>query len=260
MPELPDVEVFGRRMRAHGVNRRIAAVDLRDPERLRGASAADLGTALAGRTFEAVHRHGKVLFVQVSGDGHLVLHFGMTGFVAFYDEPAQEPRYARFVLAFEDGGWFAVDDRRRLGWLELAEDVSAYLRAQGLGPDALSVDAAALRGLCAGKRGKVKSLLMDQEKIAGIGNEYSDEILFNAGVRPDRAASTLSAAEVDRLHAQMQEVLRTAVACDVNPAAMPKHWLMPGRGRGAPCPRCGGGLETSKVGGRTAYFCPLCQS
>ncbi len=261
MPELPDIEVFRRRIEAHGLDRLIAEVDLRDPERLRGASAEDLRAALTGYRFEQARRHGKVLFVKVSCGWRLVMHFGMTGFVAFYPDPADEPGHPRLVLRFADGGWFAFDDQRKLGWLELTDDIPSYLHAQGIGPDALVISRDDLHALLHGKRGQVKPALMDQERIAGIGNVYADEILFQAGVRPDHACNELSQDQIDAIHQALRSVLTQAVEADADPEKMPSSWLTPLRGADdARCPRCGGPLETAKVGGRTAYACPNCQS
>ncbi|HZD25828.1 MAG TPA: DNA-formamidopyrimidine glycosylase family protein [Alphaproteobacteria bacterium] len=259
MPELPDVEMFARQIRDHGLKRRIDAVDLRDPKRLKGASAGKLEAALRGHAFSGVERHGKLLFAGVDGGGHLAMHFGMTGFVAFYDDPGDEPAHARLVLRFDDGGHFAFDDQRRIGWLALVDDVAGWLREQELGPDALDVDLAALRRLFEGKRGMVKPALMDQQAIAGIGNVYSDEILFQAGIRPDRKVAELDDAAVEAIHQQMRAVLRAAADHDADPEKMPEDWLTPHRGSDDPCPRCGGSLEAPKISGRTAWLCPRCQ-
>lgn len=260
MPELPDVEVFGRGIREQGLHRRIETLALRDPDRLRGASPGELDGALRGYAFEAVQRHGKMLCVKVSSNRWLVMHFGMTGFVAFYNDSRDEPAHARLVIGFDDRGWFAFDDQRRFGWLELIDDVAAYLRSQNIGRDALSYDEATLRGLFADKhRMMVKTALMDQEKIAGIGNVYSDEILFQAGVRPDRKAGELNDAEVKAIQAQMRAVLQAAAESDADPAKMPHDWLTPHWGTDGPCPRCGCALTRLKVSGRTAYSCPHCQ-
>ena len=260
MPELPDIEAYARAIRAQGLNRRIAGVDLRDPDRLRGSRLADLEAALAGHAFEAVKRHGKMLFLTVSCGWRLVLHFGMTGAVVFHDAATDAPRHARLVLRFEDGGHLAFDDQRKLGWLELTDDVAAYLRSQDIGPDALSFDAAGFRDLLAGKRGIIKTALTDQSRIAGIGNVYADEVLFQAGVRPDRKAEDLGADEIEAVHGKLREVLEQAAALDADPARMPDDWLTPRRGGEATCPRCGGALETPKLSGRTAYLCPRCQT
>jgi len=260
MPELPDVEVFGQRVRTHGLDRRIRTVDVRDADRLRGVTTRELEKALGGRAFTAVHRHGKVLFVQIGEGGpYLVIHFGMTGLVAFYEDPADEPKHARLVLGFEDGGWFAFDNQRRFGWLELTDDFDAYLRTESIGPDALAFDVADLRGLLGRKRGMIKPALMDQSKIAGIGNVYSDEILFQARVRPDRQAAALCAREVEAVHERVRAVLREAADHGADPERLPGDWLTPHRDTDDPCPRCGRRLENTKISGRTAWFCPHCQ-
>ncbi len=260
MPELPDVEVFRRRVGAQGLGRRIEAVDVRDHKRLHHVSAARLERELRGHAFDAVRRHGKVLFLRIGGNSHqLVLHFGMTGAVAFYDDPDNEPAHARFVLGFDDGGRFAFDNQRRFGWIELADDIEGYLAAKGIGPDALAFDADDLQALLAGRRGMIKPALMDQETIAGIGNVYSDEILFQAGVRPDRRVADLTTQEIGTIHCQLQRVLETAIEHDAAPAHMPRTWITPHRGGDDPCPRCGGKLKTRRVSGRSAWFCPQCQ-
>ncbi|RDD63198.1 Fpg/Nei family DNA glycosylase [Ferruginivarius sediminum] len=261
MPELPDVEVFARDFASRGLNRKIESVDLRDPDRLRGSAPQDLRAALNGYAFETVKRHGKVLFVKVSCGWWLVMHFGMTGFTAFYDDPADEPGHARLVVGFADGGFFAFDNQRKLGWLELTDDVRAYLRSQGIGPDALELDEAAFREVISGTRGSVKPALMDQEKIAGIGNVYSDEILFQAGIAPEHKGNQLDGQQLARLFEATRNVLRQAVECRADPARMPDDWLTPRREDGDDtCPRCGRPLETCKVGGRTAHFCSHCQA
>lgn len=259
MPELPDVEVFAKNFAANALNRRIETVDLRDPERLRGAGAADLEAALTGYSFETAKRHGKVLFAKVSCGWWLVMHFGMTGFLAFYDDTSHEPGHARLVLRFADGGYVAFDDQRKLGWLELTDDVGAYLRSQDIGPDALTLDEPRFRELIAGTRGSVKTALMSQDKIAGIGNVYSDEILFQAGIPPEAKGNALTDRQLHDLFEATRHVLEKAIACRADPARMPEDWITPRREGDDTCPRCGGPLESRKVGGRTAHFCPRCQ-
>jgi formamidopyrimidine-DNA glycosylase len=260
MPELPDVELYARRIRAQGLGRRIEAVEVRDHKRLHHVSAARLERELRGNGFGGARRHGKILFLRIGGSGYqLVLHFGMTGFVTFYDDPDDEPAHARLVLGFDDGGRFAFDNQRRFGWIELTEDVEDYLAAQAIGPDALAFDADGLKALLAGRRGMVKPALMDQEAIGGIGNVYADEILFQAGVRPDRRAPDLTTQEIRVIHRQLHQVLEMAIERDADPERMPRTWITPHRGGDDPCPRCGGKLKTRRVSGRSAWFCPQCQ-
>jgi formamidopyrimidine-DNA glycosylase len=187
------------------------------------------------------------------------MHFGMTGALAIYGEAGQEPGHARLVLDFADGGHLAFDDQRRFGRLELADDPDAHVEAAGLGPDALAIPRETFAARVCGGRGMIKPALMDQEKIAGIGNVWSDEILFQAGIAPERRADTLDGDALARLHATMRRVLRRAAEAGGDPARLPRDWLAPHRGADGTCPRCGGALVARKVSGRTAHLCPRCQ-
>jgi formamidopyrimidine-DNA glycosylase len=258
MPELPEVEAMRRGPGERALGRRIARVDLREAGLLHGAAADDLSAALEGRALCALRRHGKVLFARADDGPWLVMHFGMTGFLAAYGDESGEPEHARLVLAFADGGFLAWDCQRKFGWLELADDPEAYVRAQGLGPDALAIGEDAFDALLCGTRGMVKPALMDQEKIAGIGNVWSDEILFQAGIAPDRRADRLPAEARGRLFETMRRVLREAAEAGADPARLPGDWLRPHRDDDT-CPRCGGPLERREVSGRTAHLCPRCQ-
>src|SRR6056297_4071551 len=122
MPELPDVETMRLRLDSHGLNRRIAGVDVPDPEALDDASAEDLRDAVADRRFTEATRHGKVLFVHAAGGPWLAMHFGMTGDLAVLDEDEDIPEHARVVFDFRDGGRLAFDNPRKFGWLDLTDD------------------------------------------------------------------------------------------------------------------------------------------
>jgi len=259
MPELPEIENLRHQQAAQALKREIAAVDLRDPDRLRGARPADLTAALTGFSFESATRHGKILFLGVSCGWKLALHFGMDGTIAVYGASKAEPEHARLVLDFADGGHWAFTDTRRLGWVELTDDMDAYLRSQDIGPDALTIDAATFDARISGKRGAVKSALMDQATLAGIGNVYADEILFHAGIIPDRPAQDLDTPALNRLHGEMQAVLREAVEHGGFNGELPTTWLYHQRGDTGHCPVCGHTLNQRSVAGRTSYLCPACQ-
>ncbi|SDF48934.1 formamidopyrimidine-DNA glycosylase [Limimonas halophila] len=261
MPELPDVEVIRRRIAEHGLEREIASVDLRDPERLRGARPADLDAALTGYRFTAATRHGKVLALKVSCGWNLIVHFGMTGALVLHADAGDEPDHTHLACTFADGGRLAYADLRRLGWLELTDDVPRYLKTQDIGPDALSFTREGLSAYLADKGGTIKSALMDQSRVAGIGNVYSDEILFGAGVRPDRKTADLDETEVERVFDALHAVLTDAVELDADPGRMTDGaWLLPHRDGDGVCPRCGGALTSLKVSGRTTHLCPRCQT
>jgi formamidopyrimidine-DNA glycosylase len=260
MPELPEIEALRRDMAEHALNRRIAAVDLRDPDRLRGARPDDLTAALEGWHFDAVGRHGKILVFGVSCGWKLAVHFGMNGTLVAYGAGDAEPAHTRLDLRFDDGGHLAYADLRRLGWVELTDDIAVYLRSQDIGPDALAVDAETFAKGLAGKRGAIKTALMDQALVAGVGNVYADEILFHAGIAPARRANELTADAIARVHARMRSVLAEAAARGGFGGDLPATWLLPHRGDGGCCPACGTALQRTTLGGRTTYACPACQA
>jgi formamidopyrimidine-DNA glycosylase len=265
MPELPDVELFKRDLDAHALGRRIDQVQVGDARILADVSARQFAAKVEGRALEASRRHGKHLLVRLTGDGWLTLHFGMTGSLACFEDPADEPPYDRVRFDFTGGGHLAYVNRRMLGRVGLADDADAFIAAEQLGPDALdpALDGAAFESALDGRRRDVKSLLMDQSVIAGIGNLYADEILFQARLHPRARTDRLDRVQRRRLFEQIKQVLETAIDCGAGAEQflerLPQDYLLPQREPGGHCPRCGAGLATLKSGGRTSYFCPQCQ-
>jgi formamidopyrimidine-DNA glycosylase len=246
VPELPDVESARRHIEAHGLHRRIAAVDDGDTYVSRPHAPGEIADALVGRELTAVHRRGKSMWIETSGDGPaLGLHLGMAGRIAIDEEPA-ERNWDRFVLRFEDGGSLALRDKRRLGRARLEPDIAA------LGPDAADVDRETFRELLRRSRAPIKARLMDQAVMAGIGNLMADEILWRALIDPRRPAADLDDAQVDRLWRDMRTIIRMSVRR--GHAGVTE--VIPERRRGGHCPRCGTAMERGVVGGRTTYWCP----
>lgn len=259
MPELPDVEVFRRRLERDCLGRRIDRVRVSDPTLLREVSRNRLETTLRGQELRGTRRHGKHLFAAVD-DGWLVLHFGMTGFLEW--RPGSEddgPGHLRAALCFEDGSRMVYDDQRRLGFVSLTDNVSGYIEEHGLGPDALDLGPADLREILRARRGGIKAALMDQGAVAGVGNIYSDEILFHARLHPRTPAARLDGAAYRRLHRQTRRVLQMAADRGADPARLPDTWLLPHREDGAPCPRGRGTVRRISMSGRGAFYCPECQ-
>lgn len=259
MPELPDVEVFRRRLARSALKRRIEDVGVRDTQVLDGISARRLRDALVGRRLLSTRRHGKHLLAEIEGGGWLTLHFGMTAYVERLDADAEQPGHTRVVLDLGDRLVCFVD-QRRLGRIGLADDPDEFAAAHDLGPDALDLDAAEWGELLHASRGSLVSTVMDQARVSGVGNIYSDEILFHARLDPRRPAEEIDDAGVRRLHRQTQRVLRRAVEAGADPADMPRGWLIHAREEGRSCPRCGGRVERLAVGGRHSYWCPSCQA
>ena len=151
--------------------------------------------------------------------------------------------------------------KRKLGELRLIQDVEAFIRAKELGPDALDdeFDFAAFRERLSGRRGMIKTRLMDQQIIAGIGNVYADEILFQARVHPKAHVDELDEEALRAVFDKMKAVLKTAIDHDAEPSQFPDDFIIPQRHEDGGCPVCGGSVERIKISGRSAYFCPRCQ-
>ncbi len=262
MPELPDVAVFQDYLEQHALNRTIARVKVTDERILRdGVTPQSLGQHLTGKRFTQTHRHGKYLLVKVGNNDWLVLHFGMTGEPQCYAHDGEPPDYTRAAILFEKGEHLAIISRRVLGQVGMAESPKHLAEEEHLGPDALSkaLSGDALHKMFGGRTAMIKSLLMNQKLIAGIGNVYADEILFQTLIHPKTPANELDGATYDALFAVMRRVLHTAVRRKVTPTDFPKRYLLRAREIDARCPRCGSELARLRVAGRGTWICPKCQ-
>jgi formamidopyrimidine-DNA glycosylase len=266
MPELPDVELF-RHASRKALRKSIAHVTLNAPRLLDGISRRDLSTALAGTCFVSSRRHGKHLFLQLGRGRWLALHFGMTGTLVPVARGAEAPPYTRMRIDFDDGNALAYTSIRLLGHVGLTDDVRSFIAEHGLGPDALDrrLDNRRLEEIFASRKGatRVKAVLMDQSLLAGIGNVYSDEILYQARVHPLAPARCLTAAQVKCVYSCIGRVLKTAIECRADSEAfvarLPRGFLLRVRGLDGRCPRCGSKLGKFKLSGRAGYYCPSCQ-
>jgi formamidopyrimidine-DNA glycosylase len=260
MPELPDVETFKRYFDTHALRQRIVSIKVLTSRILSGVSQGDLSRALVNRQFKATRRHGKHLFARIDRGPWLALHFGMTGSLHYYRDEAGEPRYTQFRIDFANGRHLAYEDPRKLGRVSITDSPEAYIEAHHLGIDALAIDLKRFRELAAEARGGVKSWLMNQKAIAGIGNIYSDEILFQAGIDPRRSVGDLDDDDIKRLFASLRKSLAESIGAHADPDQMPKSFLIPQRRRNGQCPRGHGPIKKATIGGRTFYYCPKCQS
>lgn len=265
MPELPDVEGFKRVLSKNGLRKRIERVSVSDPRILGKRSAETFVECVQGGSLVEVCRRGKHLMARLDRGGWLTLHFGLTGALHFIRELDKEPPFTRVRFDFANDGHLAYTNKRMIGRIDIAEDAKEFIVREKLGPDALDphFDLSAFREAVAGMKRDVKSVLMDQEIVAGIGNIYSDEILFQARIDPTTRIGELSPARLRHLFEVMRKVLQTAIAHGAGSEEfierMPKGSLLPERKKGGRCPRCRSDLSISKVGGRTSYFCARCQ-
>ncbi|MER6840218.1 Fpg/Nei family DNA glycosylase [Streptomyces platensis] len=257
MPELPDVEGFRRVLSTCG-RRCVTDIEVRDAGVLRGVTGRRLRKEGEGRRLGKAWRHGKWLFAPLDGGPTLVFHFGMTGslWCCSPDEPFAV--HDRLVLTLDGARSLRYRDQRKLQGVQLADEAAVGRILERLGPDALAVDRTQLTDLLSARRGAVKSALMDQAVLAGLGNLLCDEILWRARVAPRTPARDLSATTYRQLHAAMGRVLRTSVRAGCVPPR--RSWLTGRRDDSESlCPRCGRRLCFGRVAGRRTVWCPHCQ-
>src|SRR5687767_2342472 len=256
MPELPEVETYRRYFAKHALGQRIAKVEVRDERILGEIRKETFARKLRGREFKAARRHGKHLFAD-AGDVWLHLHFGMTGDLAYYTDREKEPRFAKIVFHFDGGGHLAFEDMRLFGLADLVDSPDDFIAEKGLGQDPLdpSFTYAKFAALLERRKGAMKSLLMSQEILAGLGNLYADETLFQTGIHPRRPVDKLQDKEKRALYTAMRRILRDVIAAHDRGADWPHRYLAQHREEGDRCPRCGGTIRRTVVFGRTTYFC-----
>jgi formamidopyrimidine-DNA glycosylase len=271
MPELPEVEVIRQDLARRVVGRRIRRVEITEPRltRRRGTPRR-VEMALAGHSVKALRRRGKC-FVFNLGQDSLVIRLGMTGQLLWRqgDEDVRPDRHTHARFLFSGNNVLAYRDIRKFGEIFLlpTKDVERIL-SLGVEPLEASFTPEMLRRVC-GSSSKIKPLLLDQAKIAGIGNIYADEALFRAGIRPTRRASSLRAEEVRALQRAIRAVLLAGIRhrgssisdyrdADGQPGRfVPLHRVY--RRHGKPCVRCGTPIRRIILGQRGTHFCPTCQ-
>jgi formamidopyrimidine-DNA glycosylase len=260
MPELPDVETVRRMLQRAVGGRRIGRVTVLSPSTIRSPAPRLFARRVRGRRIQAVARRGKYLLIGLEGALTLVVHLRMTGDFAVAPRTAPRDPHTRVVFSF-NGKELRFVDQRRFGHMDVLP--TAKLQAWGLarlGAEPLDrrFTLVEFRRMLEGRRGALKALLLRQDVIAGIGNIYADEILFQARLHPARALGSLPPAEVARLHEAIRTVLRRATA-GLSRYGRPVGDFLRVREPGGRCPRCGRPLMVSRVAGRTTYACRVCQ-
>ena len=279
--ELPEVEVMKRDLEKDVVGRKISDAEVRSSKNAmriirRHGKRKEFTDAVEGHKFTKVERRGKYLLMHLDGGEVLVVHFGMSGQFIRGTKRVPLPQHTHVVLTFAQGGDLRYVDPRTFGemFVTTADDLGKVKELQHIAIDPLDhvFTWNAFGGALASRAAKMKQLLMDQKFISGLGNIYSDEVLFAAGLRYDRMSDTLSSQEVRRLYRAMQEVLQESIryrGTTLEDEAYVDLFGKPGEfqnelkvyGRaGLPCRRCRTPIQAVKISGRNAYFCPQCQS
>jgi formamidopyrimidine-DNA glycosylase len=271
MPELPEVETIRRGLAPLVTGRRLEFLEIGDPRWCAPLAPAALREAVEGRRIERLDRRGKWLVFELEDEVALICHLRMTGTLLYDPDPTERYQRVRFVL--DDGHELRFCDPRRFGTGELALGDAAReaFFAARIGPEPLDAgfDGAALRALARDRRTPVKAFLLDQRRIAGVGNIYADEALFRAGVHPLRPAGALTRAQYDALAAGVREALEAGLAAGgatIDDFRRPdgvygafQHEFLVHTRAGEPCPRCAAPIAKLSVAGRGTYVCERCQ-
>lgn len=260
MPELPEVETIVRYLRPRLKRKRILGLEVKATRVLRGSGGVgEIRKKIIDQKIMDLERMGKNILLKLENRNYLLFHLMLTGQLLW--NPAGERKYDRLVLKLSGNNQLVFNDVRQFGRCGLVAPEKLLL-----GQDAFTVKFAEFKNLLAGKKGAVKSLLMNQQILAGIGNIYADEILWYAGIKPIRVAASLSTPELKKLYASIKKVLQLAIKKGGSSA---RDYLKPDGSRGGyyevrkvyqregeKCARDGAIIKRIKIGGRSGHFCP----
>lgn len=270
MPELPEVESVLRSLRdgAPALPGRVISSARLLWDGLLAGSTPDLFIGqLEGMTFSTISRHGKYLLFKLHKfdpdckESFLIVHLRMTGRLYLVPQAAANVRHTRLALLLDQGLALRFDDPRKFGKVWLVADPAEVI--SGLGPDALNVSYEVFKSRICNYQRQIKPLLLDQSFLAGIGNIYADESLFQAGIHPLSSSRSFSEQDLVRLHSSISSVLAEAVEKDganIDGVFKEGGFIVSVYGRdGKSCPRCGSAIVKIRVGQRGTHFCPTCQ-
>jgi formamidopyrimidine-DNA glycosylase len=262
MPELPEVETVTRSI-APLVGRRIIAAEFRCVRILRGGDPDQMAARIQGRRIAGVKRYGKFIVAPLEGGGYLLIHLGMTGRLLLGGEPG---KHTHAILTLDEGV-LLFDDSRQFGCIQFSEEFPA--RVARLGPEPLEVSLKEFTAALKGRKTRIKSLLLNQSFVRGVGNIYADEALFRAGIHPEAMAGRLRGERVRKLYEAIQAVLREAI--DAGGSSISDYVDAQGRKgffqfshrvyqrTGEACVTCGTAIRRVVVTQRSSHFCPKCQ-
>jgi formamidopyrimidine-DNA glycosylase len=270
MPELPDIYVLAKSMDKALKSKTISGATVNQPKCL-NRSATSFVRAIKGRKIEQVWQRGKWVIIDLHNGGKLALNQGMGGSVILHkNDEIPDPKQVRVMILFEDGDQIWIN-HWWFGHVHLLPngDFSKHKQLARLGPEPLSEEFTinTLAKILEKKRGRIKSYLLDQSFIAGIGNVYVQDILWHAKLHPERKANSLDLGDIKRLYKAIRLVLNKGIKYgggpmefDVwgNEGKYSKH-LKVGYRTGKPCPKCHTSVEEIRVGSTTSYICPKCQ-
>lgn len=264
MPELPEVEHFTQYFNKHALKQPIENLLIKTKWLIRNITPEKFTKILIGKKFKKAYRRGKFMVVDINRDPHkIIFHFGMTGdlfYAKVNDKNESLKKYSQVTFVFTNLNALYWLNKRKFGGIYLVTNLDEISTLKNMGPEPLNLTKKEFLSLLDNYKNKnIKAFLMDQSNIAGIGNEYSNEILFQAGIDPHRKISNLNSQEKNEIFKKTQAVLKNAINVDTLNQKLPQNWLLAHK-KDLICPI---GKEHKfkkiKIAGRSAVYCPLHQ-
>jgi len=257
MPELPEVETYKQYFDLTSLNRTVRNVEVRDDRVLKIPEDIFI-REIRGNTFKATRRHGKYLFVELNSR-FMVLHFGMTGDLEYYKKPTEEPPYSKVIFTFRNNHYLSYISRRMFGKLDITNNVEEFLKGKKLGPDAYHMNYNEFINVLKRRTTNAKTALMNQSILSGVGNIYSDEILFRTRINPMMKVNLLDESTLEELFKNIKDVLKFGIEKKGDLSKYPISFLIPHRKLDEKCPNCGKILQRYEISGRHGFYCSTCQ-
>jgi len=257
LPELPEVETFKRYFDNTSLNQTIKTIKVIN-DRVLDVNESYLKKVVINNKFESSTRHGKYLLVNL-GQRYLIMHFGMTGDLEYFHKKDDEPKYSKVIFHFNNDYNLAYISRRMFGRIDIAKSIESFIENKGLGPDAFKMTLEQFKEALKRRTGIVKNLLLNQSFITGIGNIYSDEILFKSKLSPRIKIDSLSESKIKELFENIKEILQVGIDKKGDLSNYPNHFLIPHRKKDDHCPICNNQIKRIEISGRHGFYCPNCQ-
>lgn len=257
MPELPEVETYKRYLDKTSLNQTVKSIKIIDI-RVLDVDESYLKKSIINHKFKSSTRHGKYLLVNI-GQRYLIIHFGMTGDLEYYNKKDVDPKFSKVIFHFNNGFNLAYISRRMFGRLDIAESIEDFIEKKRLGPDAFKMNLEQFKGALKRRSAIIKNALLNQSFVAGIGNIYSDEILFKSKIYPLTKLDKLEESKVGELFTNIKEVLQFGIEKKGDLSTYPNHFLIPHRKKEERCPICDYEIERIEISGRHGFYCPNCQ-
>lgn len=257
MPELAEVETFKNYFDKTSLNQKIIDIIITD-KRILNTDPEKFISTLIGKQFNSTVRHGKYLFAKLNSSS-VIIHFGMTGDLSYFKFIKDLPPYSKVIFKFENGNALSYISQRMFGRLDITDSIDSFLHDKKLGPDALRMTFEEFQGALKRRTTIAKTALMNQSIIAGIGNIYSDEILFQSHIHPKLKINEVSEEELKIVYQKIKNVLHYGISMAGSLESYSPDFLIPHRKKDGTCPICSNLIERYEIQGRHGFYCKKCQ-